>query len=106
MEPQKALRNSPRREICPKDTMMLVMEVPMFAPITIGIALSKDSTPEATRPTTIDVVVDDDWIIAVAKTPITRPTTGFDVAWKIVSAKPLPKSLKEAPSSVMDNMKR
>jgi hypothetical protein len=60
--------------------MMLVTEVPMLAPMTIGIVASKGSTPEAARPTMIEVVVDEDWIIDVTSTPIISPRMGFEVA--------------------------
>ena len=33
--------------------------------------------PAATRPTMIDVEVDEDWTATVTNTPIITPTTGF-----------------------------
>jgi hypothetical protein len=41
------------------ETRVLVTVVPIFAPIIIGIAFSKFTTPPATKPTTMDVVVDE-----------------------------------------------
>lgn len=53
-----ALRNSFFLLINPIDTMVLVIVVPTFAPIIIGIALSMVMEPEATSATTIAVVVE------------------------------------------------
>ena len=88
-----------------------VIVVPIFAPITIGIAVSNVrpvpvAEPAATRPTMIDVVVDDDWITAVARIPIINPTRGFEVVWKMALAKSAPKSLKAAPKRVIDRINR
>ena len=38
VEAEKALLNSLEREICARDTSVLVMLVPTFAPIMMGIA--------------------------------------------------------------------
>jgi hypothetical protein len=69
--------------MCPNETIVLVSDVPMLAPITIGIAPSKLIVPAETRATTIVVVVELDCITAVAKRPINKLTNGFDVADKI-----------------------
>jgi hypothetical protein len=42
--PAKALRNSFLSLACPRETIVLVTEVPILAPITTGIALSTDRT--------------------------------------------------------------
>lgn len=65
---------------------MLVMVVPTFAPIMIGIALSNVIAPEATNATTSDVVVELLCSIAVMSKPMNKPANGFDVANKMVSA--------------------
>ncbi len=39
---------------------MLVTEVPILAPMTMGMAFGTVKTPPATRPTTIDVVDEED----------------------------------------------
>jgi hypothetical protein len=54
-------------------------------------------TPEATIPTTIEVVVDELWMILVAKIPINNPTKGSEVVRIRSSAKVRPKPLKAAP---------
>ena len=58
---------------------MLVTEVPMLAPMTIGIALANGIMPDATRRTISEVVVDDDCTIEVASIPIIKARTGFSV---------------------------
>jgi hypothetical protein len=55
------------------------MVVPMFAPITIGTALSKFKAPPATSPTTMDVVVEELWIRLVATIPMSNPAKGLEV---------------------------
>ncbi len=65
--------------------MVLVIVVPTFAPMMIGIALCKVMDPEATRATTNDVVVELLCSIAVISNPIKSPVNGFAVASKIVS---------------------
>jgi hypothetical protein len=92
---ENARLNSTLLVIWPKDTSVLVMVVPIFAPMIIGIDVSSDNAPPATRPTTIDVVVDELCIRLVATIPIINPANGFDVIWINDSAKPLPNSLKE-----------
>ena len=64
--------------------------VPIFAPMTIGIAPAKDSAPLLTIPTINEVVVDELWNRTVEKIPINRATTGLLVVWKIDSATPAP----------------
>ena len=56
VEAAKERRNSLLRLRCAIDTIVLVTDVQIFAPITIGIALPTVSTPPPTIPTTIDVV--------------------------------------------------
>lgn len=101
-----ALLNSLLFVICPKDTSVLVMVVPIFAPITIGMAVSRVSAPPATNPTTKEVVVDELWIKLVATIPIIKPEKGFDVIVINVSANPCPKDLKEWPRSLILNRNR
>ena len=85
IEPVKARLNSSPRVICPIETKIFVTEVPILAPIIIGMAASNESigvpfpVPTATNPTIIEVVVDEDCTIAVVRTPIMRAITGFDV---------------------------
>lgn len=57
--------------------------VPIFAPMTIGMACSKVIEPEATAATAI--LVEDEllWIMAVISNPINSPTNGLEVASKI-----------------------
>ena len=48
------------RLMCPSDTMVFVTDVPIFAPMTMGIAFSIGSVPAPTRATVIEVVEDED----------------------------------------------
>ena len=56
----KALLNSPSLLTWPKETRVFVTVVPIFAPMTIGIAYSRLRTPLPTNPTIVDVVTDED----------------------------------------------
>jgi len=61
------------------ETSMFVTDVPILAPIIIGIADEISKAPLATIPTIIEVVDEEDCIMEVANIPIKRPTTGFVV---------------------------
>ena len=88
------------------DTSVLVMVVPMFAPIIIGIAPATEMAPPATMLTMMDVVVEELCTIAVARSPMNRPTKGEAVVLRICSEKPVPKSLTEWPIIPMPTMNR
>lgn len=51
--------------------------VPTFAPRTMGIAPSMGSAPDPTAVTAMAVVVVDDWMRTVPRTPTLSPTQGF-----------------------------
>lgn len=70
----------------PRETMVLVMVVPTFAPIIMGMALCSVIEPEATKATTNAVVVELLWIMAVISNPINNAVNGLDVAKIMVSA--------------------
>ncbi len=72
----KAFLNSSLLPIWPKLTIVFVIVVPRFEPITIGTAMLTGSPP-ATKPTIIDVTVLDDWIKAVAIIPTIKPAKGL-----------------------------
>ena len=57
----------------PWKTSEFVIEVAMFAPITIGLALITLMMSAASSVTTMLVVVEEDWSKAVAKIPIASP---------------------------------
>ena len=59
--------------MCPIDTIVFVIDVPILAPIITWIACFTDITSLATKPTVKDVVVDEDWNNAVINIPITNP---------------------------------
>ena len=54
-----AFLNSTRLVICPNDTKVFVIVVPIFAPIIMGMAELSVSAPPATKPTTNEVVVEE-----------------------------------------------
>jgi hypothetical protein len=87
------------------ETMVFVIVVPILAPMMMGIAPGNVSTPPATSPTVIEVVVDELWIILVARMPMRSPTRGLDVVLMRVSAKPFPIILKEDPMSWIERIK-
>ena len=83
----------------PRLTKVLVTVVPMFAPMSIGMAVAI-GRPPAHRPTMIEVTVLEDWISAVASRPIIKATSGFEAkensssAWPPVAIlNPLPTTL-------------
>ena len=53
--------------------------VPIFAPNITEMVWENCISPELTRPTSITVVADDDWITLVIKTPSIQPIIGFAV---------------------------
>lgn len=75
--------------------MVLVIVVPIFAPIIMGTALSSVIEPEATSATTMAVVVELLCIMAVISKPINKPVNGLDVAKIMVSAVVLPRCWSE-----------
>jgi hypothetical protein len=93
-EPLNALLNSSFRVMWPRATSVHVTVVPILAPITIGIALLMERTPDATKATTMDVVVPELCIMLVARIPMNKPTKGLEVVAIRRWAKPLPKPLK------------
>ena len=61
---------------------MEVRDVPTFVPMMTGIPSFKVIRPDAAIATTIEVVAEDDWTMAVEKTPIIRPRMGLcKLAW-------------------------
>ena len=102
IEPLKALLNSSFRVMWPRATSVQVTVVPIFAPITIGMAHLTESMPDATKATTIDVVVPELWIKLVARIPMNNPTKGLDVVVIRRSAKPLPKPVKAWPIRLIE----
>jgi hypothetical protein len=75
----------------------------MFAPIIMGIALGTVSTPPPTKPTTMEVVVEELWISEVASIPMNKPTSGLEVLVIRVSARSLPNIFIEVPIRSMLN---
>ena len=54
-------------------TMLLVTDVPILAPMIMGIAWVTESTSAPTKPTTMLVLVEELWTKTVAKMPTMRP---------------------------------
>lgn len=85
-----ARRNSFLLLIKPSATIVLVIVVPILAPMIMGMALRIETEEEATKATTSEVVVELLWIMAVSNKPMKRPVNGFEVAWIMVcEAEPL-----------------
>ena len=55
---------------------MFVTEVPILAPMIMGMAVLTGA-PADTRPTMMEVEVEEDWTSTVTNTPIINPTIGF-----------------------------
>ena len=68
---------------------MLVTVVPILAPMMMGTAFWMVKIPEATNPTTVQVVVDELCTRLVARMPMKRPTSGFEVVLIRRSANPV-----------------
>ncbi len=90
MEAANARSNSAGRVTCPIDTIVLVVVVPMLAPMITGTASCTVRMSDATSPTTIVVVVEELWIRLVARKPISRPASGSAVVFRSCSASPRP----------------
>ena len=58
---------------------MLVTVVPILAPMTMGMAHPTVRASAATRPTTMDVVLEELWIRDVDSSPIIKPMIGLVV---------------------------
>ena len=56
-----------------------VSVVPMLAPMMTAMAPPSVSSPALTKPTTITVVADDDWMAAVTAMPVRMPFSGRPV---------------------------
>lgn len=66
-----------------------VTVVPIFAPMMMPTAWVSFIIPEFTKPTTMTVVADDDWMIAVTPAPKRTALIGFDVSFsRILSSLP------------------
>ena len=85
----------------PRLTSVLVTEVPMLAPMTIGMAVSIGMVPPPTSATTREVVVDEDCTRVVARTPTKRPTSGSDALSIRLPTTPPENILKALPSMPM-----
>ena len=76
--PTKAIRGA--RAPISKAMSCPVMVVPMLAPMIIHMAWFKVIRPEFTNPTTMTVVAEEDWIIAVIPAPTKTPKNRFAVS--------------------------
>mmetsp|Transcript_63385 Transcript_63385/g.117894 ORF Transcript_63385/g.117894 Transcript_63385/m.117894 type:complete len:226 (-) Transcript_63385:18-695(-) len=75
--PANARRYSSLSPIWNIDTIVFVTDVPMFAPIIMGIAFFTSMRLLALMLIMIEVLVEDDWTNTVDKTPNTRPAIGL-----------------------------
>ena len=79
--------------------------VPILAPMIIPIACATFIIPEFTNPTTITVVAEDDWIIAVTTVPRSTPLIGVFVSLYNTSSSLFPATFF-SPSPIRDIPKR
>mmetsp|Transcript_30128 Transcript_30128/g.66322 ORF Transcript_30128/g.66322 Transcript_30128/m.66322 type:complete len:204 (+) Transcript_30128:554-1165(+) len=75
--PAKARRYSSLLPIWNMETIVFVTDVPIFAPIIMGMAFFTSMRLLAVMLMMIDVLVDDDWTNTVARIPNTRPAIGL-----------------------------
>mmetsp|Transcript_35062 Transcript_35062/g.88376 ORF Transcript_35062/g.88376 Transcript_35062/m.88376 type:complete len:229 (+) Transcript_35062:967-1653(+) len=98
--PAKARRYSSLSPACAKLTIVFVTEVPMLAPMIMGIAFFTSMRPAAVMVMMMDVLVDEDWTSTVARMPIIKPATGLSKSSlfrKVAPAVFPPKILKALP---------
>ena len=84
-----------------------VTVVPTFAPMMTLMACRSVIRPELTKPTTITVVADELWMMAVTPRPVRKPAMGLPVIWSS-SERSLPPARRSSacPISVMPNRNR
>ena len=84
-----------------------VIVVPMLAPMIMPVACVSFMIPELTKPTTITVVAEDDWITAVTPAPSRTPLIGLFVIFSSVFSSFPPESFSSPlPSRFMPNRKK
>ncbi|GAA0892544.1 hypothetical protein GCM10009122_22230 [Fulvivirga kasyanovii] len=86
--------------------IVLVMVVPMLAPMIIGTASIKLIDPEATAATIKVVLVELLCIRAVISKPMKSPMNGFDAAFNMDSMASLPRCLNESLIRSIENKNR
>ena len=84
-----------------------VAVVPMLAPMMMAMAWGSRMMPEFTKPTTITVVAEEDWITAVTKAPSSTPFSGVEVRRpRVVSSLPPATFFRESPMRDMPKRKK
>ena len=76
---ENARSNCSTSVTCVRDTKVLVMLVPILAPITIGMAVLTLRPPAATNDTITEVHVEELCTKTVKRIPIISPTIGLDM---------------------------
>ena len=77
--------------------IQLVTVVPMLEPIRTLIVCGNSIRPELTRPTSMTVIADEDWIATVMPAPSPMPRIGLDVAFLKDRSKEPPAILPNPP---------
>ena len=62
-----------------RDRIHAVTVVPTLAPMITPMAWRRESRPELTKPTTITVVAEEDWMTAVTSIPVRKPKILLEV---------------------------
>ena len=89
------------------DSSHAVTVVPMFAPMITGIDCRRLRSPELTKPTTMTVVADDDWITAVTARPVSRPENRPLVSFaRMAFSEPPARFSSAVPITLMPNRNR
>jgi len=71
-------------------TRQIVPVVPMFAPMMTLIACGSVSMPDETKPTSIAVMMADDWTMSVENRPVPTPRSRWLVACAMKERRPPP----------------
>ena len=94
-------------EIPPRLNTHAVAVVPIFAPIITLMDCRSVIIPEFTKPTTITVVAEELWIIAVTPRPVKNPASLFLVSLASIFLRPSPALRSRAsPIMLIPNRKR
>ncbi len=85
-----------------RDRIQEVTVVPILAPMMTPTAWFKFMMPELTKPTTMTVVAEEDWMTAVTKTPSRRAIRRFWVSFsRIFSRRPPERRTRPSPIVVI-----
>ena len=100
-------RNRLSPSIPPRDRIQAVTVVPTLAPIMTLMACPRVIMPELTKPTTITVVAEEDWMTPVTARPVRKPSIRLEVSLPRMVRRLLPAARsRDSPMTFMPNRNR